>query len=82
MANTRISVRLDPETQRRLKDEAVVSGMSESDVVREALVVYFSGQRSNQSALDVARRAGIVGCAKGLSSDLSTNQDHFKDFGG
>jgi hypothetical protein len=34
-----------------------------------------------ESALDVARRAGIIGCATGLPPDLSTNKDHFEGFG-
>src|SRR5262245_1284345 len=35
------------------------------------------GGTGRESALDVGRRLGLVGCAKGLPEDLSTNKDHF-----
>ena len=35
-----------------------------------------------ESCLDIARRVGLVGCAKGLPPDLSTNRDYFEEFGG
>jgi hypothetical protein len=78
---SRISVRLDADTQRRLREEALAAGKKESDVVREALAAYFSGRRRHASALEVAQQAGIIGCAKGLPPDLSTNRDHFEGFG-
>ena len=77
----RITVRLDPDTERRLREEARAAGKNESDVVREALAAYFSEQKHHGSALDAAKRAGIIGCAKGLPPDLSTNPDHFEGFG-
>jgi predicted transcriptional regulator len=81
MASGRISIRLDADTQRRLREEARAAGKNESEVVREALGVYFAGRAQEASALEVARRAGIIGCAKGLPADLSTNQSHFEGFG-
>jgi hypothetical protein len=33
------------------------------------------------TALEVARRAGVIGCADGLPPDLSTGKGHFEDFG-
>ena len=33
------------------------------------------------AALEVAHRAGVVGCADGLPADLSTNRHQFEGFG-
>jgi Arc/MetJ-type ribon-helix-helix transcriptional regulator len=81
MASVRISVRLDAKTGRRLREEARAEGKNESEVVREALGLYFAERRQEQNALEVARRAGIIGCAKGLPADLSTNKRYFEGFG-
>ncbi len=81
MATVRISIRLDTDTERRLREEARAAGKNQSDIVREALRLYLAGRAQEVSALELARRAGIVGCAKGLPPDLSTNKDHFEGFG-
>jgi predicted transcriptional regulator len=81
MASMRISVRLDADTERRLREEAQAAGKNESEVVREALALYFAGRAQKVSALELARRAGIIGCAKGLPADLSTNKRYFEGFG-
>jgi predicted transcriptional regulator len=81
MADARLSVRLDQQTQQRLKKETHATGKSESDLVREALAAYFSVRDQEQSCLELARRHGLIGRAKGLPADLSTNRDHFKGFG-
>jgi predicted transcriptional regulator len=81
MNNSRITIRLDEETERRLREEALAAGKNESDVVREALAAYLTRPERRENALEVARRAGVIGCAKGLPADLSTNKDHFEGFG-
>jgi Arc/MetJ-type ribon-helix-helix transcriptional regulator len=81
MQNDRISVRLDDETQRRLRAEVRATGKNESDLVREALTDYFRRRPEPESCLELARQAGIIGCGKRLPSDLSTNKDHFEGFG-
>jgi predicted transcriptional regulator len=81
MNNNRITIRLDEQTERRLREEALAAGKNESQVVREALAAYFIRSRRPATALEVARRAGIIGCAEGLPPDLSTNKDHFEGFG-
>jgi hypothetical protein len=81
MNHSRITIRLDPQTERRLKAEAVAAGKNESELVREALTAYFSRSPAPATALEVARRAGIIGCADGLPPDLSTNKDHLEGFG-
>lgn len=63
---SRITVRLDSETECRLREEARAAGKNESDLVREALAAYLSDRQRRENALEIAQRAGIVGCAKGL----------------
>ncbi len=81
MNDTRITIRLDPQTERRLRQEAEAAGKNESELVREALAAYFTRHRRRATALEVARRAGVIGCADGMPSDLSTNKEHFEGFG-
>lgn len=81
MNNSRITIRLDEATERRLREEAAAAGKNESDLVREALAAYFARPGRRATALEVARRAGVIGCAKGLPPDLSTNKDHLEGFG-
>ena len=81
MNDARITIRLDEQTERRLREEALASGMNESEFVRQVLADYFARSTRQANALDVARRAGVIGCADGLPPDLSTNKDHFEGFG-
>jgi hypothetical protein len=81
MASERISVRLDEATQRRLAAEARATGKNESDLVREALAAYFRRRPQPESCLELARRHRLIGCAKRLPPDLSTNRRHFEGFG-
>lgn len=81
MNDARITIRLDQQTERRLREEALASGMNESEFVREVLAAYFAHSTREASALEVARRAGVIGCADGLPPDLSANKDYFEGFG-
>jgi hypothetical protein len=54
---------------------------SESAVVREALERYLVGQPPHLSAYDLANRAGLIGCAKGLPKDLSANPKYLRGLG-
>ncbi len=56
MNSARITVRLDPKTERRLKEEALASGKNESEVVRDVLAAHFSRSPKTAKALEVARR--------------------------
>jgi hypothetical protein len=78
---SRISVRLDSETQQRLDAEVQATGSSESALVRQALIDYLRKCPRGESCLELARRHRLVGCAKGLPADLSTNRQHFEGFG-
>ena len=81
MPGRRISVRIQPEVERRLRREAAVNGCSESVVVRAALEAYFQRGGPSETAHDVARRAGVIGCIGEAPADLSTNRKHFEGFG-
>lgn len=81
MNSTRITVRLDQKLERRLRKKARESGKNQSELVREVLTAYLTGKPRQESAYDVALRAGIIGCADGLPSDLSTNKDYMEGFG-
>jgi hypothetical protein len=77
----RINVRVDEQMKRALEAEAKEKGVSPSEVVRRVLDGHLKKRGPRQSCLDVARRIGLIGCAEGLPSDLSTNRDHFEGFG-
>lgn len=81
MRTTRISVRVEGKTQRELARMAAVRGQSESELIREAIERYLENGRDGETCLDVARRLGIIGSAKNLPRDLSTNKRHMKGFG-
>jgi hypothetical protein len=54
---------------------------SESIIVREALELYLASVPEEMSAYDLALQACVIGCAKALPRDLSTNPKHFQGFG-
>ena len=81
MASQRISVRVPAKMVRRLKERSRATGARESDVVREALEEYLSKSANEKTAYERALEAGMIGCAKGLPKDLSTNKRYFKGFG-
>lgn len=81
MTDSRISVRLDAETRRRLKAELEASGRSESDLVRAALAAYLHKHPAAPSCLELASQQGLIGCAGRLPRDLSTNPKHRRGFG-
>jgi hypothetical protein len=81
MNDARITIRLDQQTERRLREEARASGLNESELVREALAAYFARSTRPATALEIARRAKVIGCADGLPPDLSANKDYFEGFG-
>ena len=82
MADSRISVRLDPEIHRRLDEAVTATGKTESELVRDALAAYFQQHPQPENCLELARRHDLIGCAKQLPHDLSTNPKHFEGFGG
>jgi predicted DNA-binding protein len=81
MASQRISVRVPRGIAQRLKERSRATGARESEVVREALEKYLSADGEKQTAYDLARKAGLIGCIRGAPKDLSTNKRYFKGFG-
>jgi len=77
----RFTVRIPSGLSQRLRVFAQSRGQSESEVIREALEHHLRRKRKGVSAYDVFKAAGLIGCAKGLPKDLSTNKKYFKGFG-
>ena len=77
----RISVRLTSKMDHSLRRRSALTGQPESSIVREAIENHLAQSAPYPSALAVARRLGLVGCAKDLPADLSTNPDYFDGFG-
>jgi hypothetical protein len=77
----RINVRVDPRLKQQLEAEAREKGVSPSDIVRQVLQEHLQQRAPRESAYDLAKRLGILGSAKGLPADLSTNPKHMEGFG-
>jgi Arc/MetJ-type ribon-helix-helix transcriptional regulator len=75
----RLSARIDEELHRKLAARARLEATDESEVVREALRRYLNERIDN--AYEALMRAGGIGIAKGLPSDLSVNKNYFEGFG-
>ena len=81
MASQRITVRVPKDLSARLLQEARARGRSASDVLRIALQAYLGREHQSQSTYELAKQAGLIGCARRAPKDLSTNRRHFKGFG-
>jgi Arc/MetJ-type ribon-helix-helix transcriptional regulator len=77
MASVRVTVRIPQDLHRAIQEE----GRKVSDVVREALQEHVGKTHRQETALDVAKRLGLVGIAKKAPRDLSTNRRYFRGFG-
>ena len=81
MKDQRITVRFSLEMRRRLQAAARRAGRRESDLVRDAVERQLAAEEQPLSAYDHAKRAGLIGAARGKVRDLSTNPKYFKGFG-
>jgi metal-responsive CopG/Arc/MetJ family transcriptional regulator len=81
MSSQRITIRISESLVKRLKKQAGMKRRSESALVREALESYLGEASTSNSAYDLAREAGLIGCVGGGPSDLSTDREHFEGFG-
>lgn len=77
----RIHVRVDQPIKHELDAEARHRGVNPSEIVREALEEHIRRQPPRLDARQLAEKLGILGHAKGLPADLSTNPEHMKGFG-
>jgi predicted DNA-binding protein len=82
MKDQRITVRLSPETRRRLKAAARRRGTRESGLVRGAVELQLAAGEGSLTAYEHAKKAGLIGAVKGTVRHLSTNPEHFDGFGG
>jgi predicted DNA-binding protein len=81
MAANRISIRISPNLEHRLRQEAARNGKSESQLVRDALEDYLATSGKRETCYELARRIGVLGCVKNAPADLSTNRKYFEGFG-
>lgn len=81
MKSLRITIRLDEQEQSLLSRLSRRQNKTESEIVREALQVYFQVANSQESSYDLAHNLGIIGVTEDLPSDLSTNKDYLEGFG-
>ena len=81
MATKRISIRIPTNLGQKLRMRSRLRGQSESEVVREALESFLDTSKPEHTAYDVALKMGIIGIAKGLPKDLSTNPRYMEGFG-
>lgn len=81
MASNRITVRVPKQLEALLRHRSRTRGQTPSDVVRDALETYLGRGRNSLSAYELARDAGVIGCANRKPKDLSMNRGHFEGFG-
>ena len=81
MSQRRLSVRIPKELQQRLSRAAKKAGKSESEIVRAAIEDYCAAESPGPSAYDLFKKAGLIGVAKNLPSDLATNPKYMEGFG-
>lgn len=74
-------MRLPVELERRLRRTCKMKGVRESELVREALEAHLNSLGEAGNAYDAAVASGLIGIAKGLPSDLSTNRKYMAGFG-
>jgi metal-responsive CopG/Arc/MetJ family transcriptional regulator len=81
MPNTRLTIRLDKKLRQRLNRIARDQSKRPSQIAREALETFCAQQDQGVSCYDIAHRAGLIGIAKNLPRDLSTNPRYMEGFG-
>ncbi len=77
----RINVRVDKRLKEELEAEAKEHGVQPSVIVRQALEAYMRSRTPHPTCRDLAERLGLIGAAKGLPADLSSNPEHREGFG-
>jgi Ribbon-helix-helix protein, copG family len=77
----RINVRVEKRLKEELEAEAKEKGVQPSVIVRQALEEHMRSRTPQPNCREVAERLGLIGVAKGLPADLSTNPAHMEGFG-
>jgi len=57
------------------------TGKTEAEIVREAIEDYCRRHDRQPTCLDLAEKAGLVGCVSEAPPDLSTGARHMEGFG-
>lgn len=65
----------------QLRRQSRTHGLTESDLVRQALEKYLMSSPEVRSAYDLAEDAGLIATVKRAPQDLSTTKRHFQGFG-
>jgi len=81
MPASRITITLDSSLHCQVTSAARADGKSVSAFVRELIEQRLRSVAGEENCFDLAVRMGIIGAAKGLPRDLSTNRRHFRGFG-
>ena len=81
MATDRISIRINSQLRRGLREQASLNGKRESQVVREALESYLVDRRSLVTCYELALQAGLIGVAQNAPRNLSSQRGYFHGFG-
>lgn len=81
MALDRITIRVSKRMGQRLERRSRASGKTQSEIVRAAVETYLGTDEDSGSAFEAAAAAGLIGCARNLPEDLSTDRRHFEGFG-
>jgi hypothetical protein len=77
----RINVRVDQRLKQELEAEAREKGVRPSVIVRQVLEEHMRSRARRSNCLELAESLGLIGSAKGLPTDLSTNPEHMEGFG-
>jgi metal-responsive CopG/Arc/MetJ family transcriptional regulator len=77
----RINVRVEGRLKQELEAVAREQGVSPSEIVRRALKEHLRRRAPRETCYDIAKRLGMLGSAKGLPPDLSTNPEYMEGFG-
>lgn len=81
MRSRRLSVRIPAKLGSRLRVRCRESQQTESEIVRDALEKHLEESTECESALDVFRKAGLIGIVKNAPRTLSMSRRHFRGFG-
>jgi predicted DNA-binding protein len=81
MASERITIRVPKNLDDLLKNRSRSNGQTPSQLIRLALENYLGREPGEQSAYELARSAGLVGCLRRTPKDLSRARRHLKGFG-
>jgi metal-responsive CopG/Arc/MetJ family transcriptional regulator len=75
------TISIDRDLMQRIKQLASADGITEVDVVRDALKEYLHERENGETCYDRAVCAGLIGCVCDAPTVLSTNPKYMEGFG-